>query len=209
MCGIDALVDVELFMAEADKEENGSIDLFELMAYTNKHKLQMQARQKNAENTAEANLTQRNGEQATSKQSGTSGAGVYIGSSRFVIDPNAEWSQWFELFVSVLLLTTVFTMPLCLAFPAINEGAMLYVVRAARAWPRIHRCRSIVPFSQACLGSTSLSTSFFSSMSRRIFARALLTVMGLSSSTAAQFLKIMRGLGSCQISSARFRSILS
>ena len=38
MCGIDALVDVELFMAEADKDENGSIDLFELMAYTNKHK---------------------------------------------------------------------------------------------------------------------------------------------------------------------------
>ena len=42
MCGIDALVDVELFMAEADKDENGSIDLFELMAYTNKHKLQME-----------------------------------------------------------------------------------------------------------------------------------------------------------------------
>ena len=38
----------------------------------------------------------------------------------WVVDPSNEWSQWWDVMVSMLLVTTIFTMPLCFAFESVN-----------------------------------------------------------------------------------------
>jgi hypothetical protein len=98
-----------------------------VMARRRSHRLSvvLKAKRELSERVPGAGSTSENVSEALShirsSQKSFEPSGLYIGTSKGIIDPTLEASQWFELFISILLLVTVITLPLCLAFTEINS----------------------------------------------------------------------------------------
>eukprot|EP00520_Triparma_pacifica_P000353 CAMPEP_0118649484 /NCGR_PEP_ID=MMETSP0785-20121206/9728_1 /TAXON_ID=91992 /ORGANISM="Bolidomonas pacifica, Strain CCMP 1866" /LENGTH=1037 /DNA_ID=CAMNT_0006541775 /DNA_START=141 /DNA_END=3257 /DNA_ORIENTATION=- len=110
---VAAMKVVETLIAEIDKDGDGKIDLEEFVDVLTDQK-----------NSGEEGLQRRmsmlarNIVQAHQKKEG----GVAIGEGKYLIHPNNERNVAFDLMIAFLIILTIVTLPLCIAWEEINTG---------------------------------------------------------------------------------------
>ena len=114
LVGVSNIIDIDKVMAEADADGNGTIDIFEFMAYLTMNTSKMMGLV-----DTRANAPQRNAkamaDEVLRTQSEMSQS-LVIGDDLWLVHPQSLFSSYWDVALSLVLLVTVITVPLSLAF---------------------------------------------------------------------------------------------